>query len=108
VSRKPHEPTDKTRAEVQALAGFGIREDEIAIYVGIDAKTLRKYYRSELDSGHIKANAAVARALYRQAVDEGSTSAAIFWLKARAGWRETQNIEHSGININISGKDASV
>ena len=91
MSRKPHAPTEKTRTEVNALAGFGIREDEIATYIGIAPKTLRKYYRDELDVGHIKANAAVARSLYNQAVNGNSTTAAIFWLKSRAGWRE--NIE---------------
>jgi len=85
--RQSHEPSDKARADVQALAGFGVREDEIAMYIGIDPKTLRKHYRAELDTGHIKANAAVARSLYKQAT-EGNTAAAIFWMKARAGWRE--------------------
>ncbi len=56
MPRRAHEPTEKTRNEVQALAGFGVREDEIALYIGIDPKTLRKYYRPELDTGHIKAN----------------------------------------------------
>lgn len=95
MSRKPHEPTEKTITEVKALAGFGIREDEIALYIGIDPKTLRKYYRNELDTGHINANAAVARSLYDQAVNGGNTAAAIFWMKARAGWREKQDHNHT-------------
>ena len=59
--------------------------------VGIDAKTLRKHYRQELDHGHIKANAKVAENLYRKAIGEGreSVTAAIFWLKTRARWKET-------------------
>lgn len=90
-----HEPTDETRAQVKALAGFGIREDEIAKYVGIAPKTLRKHYRHELDVGVTQANINIAQSLYQQAMN-GSTSAAIFWLKARAGWREKQEIEHTG------------
>jgi len=82
-----HEPTKETRAQIQALSGFGIQEPEIAKYIGIDPKTLRKYYRQELDVGHIHANAQVARSLYNQAVG-GNTTAAIFWLKARAGFSE--------------------
>jgi hypothetical protein len=59
--------------------------------VGIDAKTLRKHYREELDTGHIKATAKVAESLFRKATGEGaqSVTAAIFWLKTRGGWRET-------------------
>ena len=94
MSRRPHAPTETTRTEVKALAGFGVREDEIALYIGIDPKTLRKYYRSELDTGHINANATVARSLYNQAVNGGNTAAAIFWLKSRAGWREKTDINH--------------
>lgn len=88
MARRRHEPTDKTRAEVTALAQFGVTEEDTAKYIGIDAKTLRKYYREELDRAHIKANVKVANALYSQAVNKGNVSAQIFWLKVRAGWNE--------------------
>lgn len=67
-------------------------------------KTLRKHYRQELDFGHTKANARVAEFLYRKATTEGSqaVTAAIFWLKTRAGWRETTVQEHAGgVTINL-------
>jgi len=66
--------------------------------LGIDPKTLRKHYRDELYHGHVKANAKVAENLFRKATGEGreSVTAAIFWLKARAGWRETSVHEVSG------------
>ena len=105
MSRKPHEPTDKTRTEVKALAGFGIREDEISLYIGIAPKTLRKYYREELDTGHINANAAVARSLYNQAVNGNNTAAAIFWLKARANWREKTDVNHMSDDGSMSPPD---
>ena len=91
MPRKAHEPTEKTRNEVQALAGFGVREDEIALYIGIDPKTLRKYYRPELDTGHIKANVNVARNLYKQT--EKNPTAAIFWLRSRASWSDKSELE---------------
>lgn len=40
-----HKPTESSRAQVEALAGYGVRHDEIALYIGIDPKTLRKHYR---------------------------------------------------------------
>ena len=67
MSRAEHEPSDKTRAEVSALYSFGIPQEDIAKYIGIDAKTLRKYYRAELDNSVTKANAAVGRFLYQNA-----------------------------------------
>lgn len=108
MGRKAHAPTIKTRAEVKALAGYGVIEDEIAIYIGIAPQTLRKYYREELDKGHIHANVQVMRSLFKQAVDDRITSATIFWLKVRAGWSEAQIIEHRGVNVTINGKDAVV
>jgi hypothetical protein len=53
---------------------------------------------TELDLGHVKANAKVAENLFRKATGEGreSVTAAIFWLKTRARWKETSAIEHGG------------
>ena len=95
--RPKHEPTEKMRTEVLALAGFGVRVDDIAIHIGITKPTLEKYYKKELATGAIKANAAVAKTLFQKAID-GDTTACIFWLKTRAGWRETQRTEITGEN----------
>jgi hypothetical protein len=82
-------------AQVEAMAGYGIPEEDIASVLGIELATLKREYPSELANGHVKANAKVAESLYRKAVGEGreSVTAAIFWLKTRAGWRETSNHE---------------
>ena len=98
MGRPSHKPDEASRRQVEALAGYGVREDEIAEFVGVDPKTLRKHYRPELRQGHIKANAKVAENLYRRATGEGreAVTAAIFWLKTRAGWRETLSHEVSG------------
>ena len=101
----PHKPNDKTRAEVSALCSFGIPQSEIAVYVGIDAKTLRKHYRDELDVAHTKANAQVGRFLLQnasgQTIQKGASysdcvRAAMFWAKTRMGWRETSEMVHLG------------
>jgi hypothetical protein len=96
MGRPSHAPDDVQRRQVEALAGYGVPEAEIAAMVEIDPKTLRKYYRHELDHGHAKANAKVAENLYRKATGEGreSVTAAIFWLKARAHWREISVHQH--------------
>lgn len=95
--KKPHhKPTSESRAQVEALAGYGVRQDEIALYLDIDPKTLRSHYREQLDKGVVKANVSVARSLHKQAV-EGNVAAAIFWLKSRAGFREKQEVEVTGV-----------
>ena len=83
-------PTDETRNLVESLSGFGIPQDEIARLVGIDPKTLRFHYADKIELGTIKATAKVAQNLFTMACKptrEG-LSAAIFWLKVRAGWSE--------------------
>ena len=91
MGRPAHVPTEPQRRQVEALAGFGIQETEIAGLMGCDPKTLRKHYREELDHGHTKANAKVAENLFRMALGQGreAVTAAIFWLKTRARWKET-------------------
>jgi hypothetical protein len=98
MARPAHQPDDVQRRQVEALAGYGVPEAEIAALVGVDAKTLRKHYRHELDHGHSKANAKVAENLYHMALGQGreAVTAAIFWLKARARWKEVSVHEHGG------------
>jgi hypothetical protein len=98
VGRPSHKPDPALRRQVEAMAGYGVAEADIGRVIGIDPKTLRKHYRDELDLGHVKANAKVAENLFRKATGEGreSVTAAIFWLKTRARWKETSAIEHGG------------
>lgn len=100
--RPPHEPTEKTRAKVKALSAYGTPQADIARALDIHRETLTKYYRDELDLGVIEANAKVAETLFNQAVRDGNTTAAIWWTKSRMGWKEKQDLEHSGgINLNV-------
>ena len=100
MSRNPHEPTDALRKEVSSLTSFGVTQSEIADYLGVDDKTLRKYYRDELTKSAIRANAAVARVLFEKAVVQKETVAAIFWAKTRMRWSDRVNLE-------ITGKDGN-
>jgi hypothetical protein len=103
MARPSHKPDPQTRRQVEAMAGYGVPESDIAGVVGVSPKTLRKHYRSELDHGHVKANAKVAENLFRKATGEGREAviAAIFWLKTRAGWKETSVQEHSAQSENL-------
>lgn len=91
--RPPHVPTEAMRAQIQAMASFGIPHADIAAYVEKDLKTLYKYYRRELDIGMTKGNAAVAGYLFNNA-KKGNVVAQIFWLKARANWSDKMEIDH--------------
>src|SRR5690348_6679565 len=96
MGRRAHKPDPASRRQVEAMAGYGIPEIDIARVVGVDPKTLRKHYRDELDMGETKANAQVAGFLFN-AARSGNVTAQIFWLKTRARWRETPTeLRHSG------------
>jgi len=100
AGRKPFTPTDEQRRMVRALSGYGVPHDDIALIVKCSPPTLRKCFRQELDVGSAEATAKVAQTLFQQATSGTNTAAMIFWLKARAGWREKQVVE-------VSGKDGA-
>jgi len=92
VARKSHDPTDVQRREVSAYAAVGTPHHSIAKLVGLSIKTLLKHYRDELDTGKARANAQVGKTLFQQAIG-GNTTAAIFWMKAQAGWTDRLQID---------------
>lgn len=95
MAGKPeHVPTKATSDTVSLHALVGTPQETIASVLGIDAKTLRKYYREELDLALAKANATIGGALFNKA-KAGDTSAMMFWLKTRAGFKERQEIDHT-------------
>ena len=90
-----HIPTEENKKMVRLLSAVGTRHEDIATKLSITDDTLRKHYKVELDEGRIEANASVAQTLYQQAKN-GNTTAAIFWLKTRAQWRENDRLEVTG------------
>jgi hypothetical protein len=115
MGRQAHRPDPGQAKQVETLAGLGISEEDIALMIGIDPKTLRKHYRRELDTGHVKANAKISSNLFRMASGSGREAAAcaIFWCKTRMGWRERFDHEHAGpgggpVRIVISPTDAKL
>jgi hypothetical protein len=102
VGRPPHRPTDFTRKMVISAIGMGIEQTAISKLMDIAPKTLRRFYRSELDTGVARANFKVARSLYGRASGGKDTIASIFWLKARAGWEDRQRVQHEGLPEKIT------
>lgn len=85
-------PTEEQRRLVRAFAGFGIPQEDIARHVGCEPKMLRRHFRDELDLGAIEATAKVAQSLFQMATTGKNVAAAIFWMEARAGWRERHEV----------------
>ena len=97
AGRPAFEPTDAERKQVEAMSGYGLPIEQIAVLVrdGIDTDTLRKHFAQELISGKAKANAQVGKTLF-QTVMAGDTTAAIWWSKTQMRWKETQAHEITG------------
>ena len=90
-----HIPTEESKKLVRSLSAVGIKYVDIASKLEISDDTLVKHYKKDLEDGRTDANASIGQTLFQQAKN-GNTAAAIFWLKTRAGWKETNAIEHSG------------
>lgn len=97
AGRLAHEVTKESDATVRRLAALGVTYEDIASRLRISADTLVKYYKNTLEDARIDANSAIAGTLFTQA-KRGNMTAAIFWLKTRAGWKETQVNEFGGID----------
>lgn len=109
---KQHVPTDTSRKQVKAMSSYGIPQEDIAGVLDIDEKTLRKHYRRELDTAEAQANSLVAQNLFKIATGtgHGAVTAAIFWMKTRARWKEHRVTEVTGadggpIDMNVESAD---
>jgi hypothetical protein len=95
---------DTQIAQVEALAAV-LSKKQLADHMGISDTTLREIEGRQPDvsdaykRGKAKAISRMGQSLIMQAED-GNTSAAIFYLKTQAGWRETEQ-EQGNQNITL-------
>ncbi len=97
AGRPAFEPTDAERKQVEALSGYGLPIEQIAVLVrdGIHVDTLRAHFETELVSGKAKANGQVGKTLFQKAMG-GDTTAMIWWSKTQMRWKEVQQHELTG------------
>lgn len=100
---KAAELREEQAAVVCILMGAGIKDRTIARILKMGVKTLRKNFKSELADGGEEAVAQVATKLFSLALS-GNMAAITLWLKSRAGWTETQEID---VAIN-TGRDLTM
>lgn len=95
AGRPRHEPTPADKNTVEALVVCGIPEDHIARVLGIVPNTLKAHYREILDTAVERVHGLAVGKLIAAMV-RGEAWAICFYLKTRAGWRETNRTEHTG------------
>lgn len=98
---------DEQVTQVEALAAV-LSAELIADYFGIARRTFydimerQPEVHARYKSGKAKAIDSVAKGLLQKARD-GDTASAIFYLKTQAGWRETQQIDHTTAGKELTG-----
>ena len=113
--KRPHAVTKEKQRDILLLASYGVTHEAIAQHVGIDKKTLYKYYREDLDNAKLNAHSAVGKFLFEaasgMALENGAKHsdcirAAMFYAKTQMGWKEQED-DDSGQEIVINFHRAS-
>jgi hypothetical protein len=93
---------------VKMASAGGIPHEKIAEMLDISENTLRKHYRRELTKGRTEANVMVMGALFKAATGSGrnAVTAAIFWLKSQAGWKDNgDSVGGPSVEIKLNKSD---
>jgi hypothetical protein len=81
------EPTPEQRSQVKALAGLGLRQEDICTIIGVRSpKTLRRLYQRELASGAVETTTKIRRTAFQLAISGRDPRSTIFWLRTRMKW----------------------
>lgn len=91
--------------QIKAMASLGLTEEEIALVVGVTARTIGHWkkkpeFLQAIKEGKIKADMQVTRSLYEQAIGDADKKiwpnviACIFWLKNRQPDRWREKVDH--------------
>lgn len=97
--RPPYKPTDQDRAIVKNLVAAGTPEERICqcldMSQGIDQETMRKHFARELKTAREEVTAMAMRGV-ATGIAAGNLDACYKWLRCRAGWKESSQVEHTG------------
>lgn len=115
MPRKKVELTEEQKVQVEALAAY-LTQDQIADFLGVTRKTFSEIIKRDDDvstrykKGKSKAVASAAKTVM-DAIRAGNLTAAFFYLKTQAGWRETNGVEvtnpdgsMSQLTVTVAGK----
>ena len=99
---KEHVPDEVSRGQVEALSSFGMAQEKIASFIGINDKSLRKHYTEELENAATRKHLQVGKFLFDaasgEALQHGANygdclRASIFFAKTQMRWAESKQID---------------
>lgn len=88
--------------KIEKMASVGLAVDQIAALLNVSKRTFERRMKEEpaildaLEKGRARATFKVANRAYKMAESGHCPAMTMFWLKCRAGWKETRGVEHSG------------
>ena len=91
------DPGFEQAKQVEQMTALGMSSTDIAAVLRIEPKLLTKFYDYEINTASHRINQAVAKIALQQALS-GNSDMTKFWLKTRAGWKETKTTELVGAN----------
>ena len=98
-------PTPYQARQVSIMACLGLAAKDIALVLNVEEKIVQTYYKKELRVTHNLANMMVARQALQMAMSGRFPDMTKFWLKSRAGWKETSAVELTGKDGAPLGED---
>jgi hypothetical protein len=90
------EPGSDQADQVEKMTALGMSPKDIAAILRIEPKLLQKFYKYELETAGERINQAVAKVALQMALGGSNPDMTKFWLKTRAGWKETKVTEVTG------------
>jgi hypothetical protein len=81
--------TDLQRRDVADRIQAGAAEEDLAAHLNMPVERVKRMFRRDLEYYSADAKHQVLSKLYDAAKSGTNTTAAVFWAKARYGWRDT-------------------
>ena len=92
MSKPPRDPfTPQEIKEIRALAGMGMRDEDIAKIKEVSESWLKKQCKQDLHEGRASGKATIQNTAFQMAKSGKFPALTIFWLKARCNWRDHDN-----------------
>ena len=89
----------------ERMAGVGMTIEQMGAVWGRTGRTLTKRMKEDpqlkeaIERGRAQAHMKVANVAYKMAISGQTPAMTMFWLKARARWKETRVTEHKGLTL---------
>ena len=93
---------------VREWAGYGLTVGQMAAMLGMSKDTFERRVKEDnclsaaLEKGRANAIIDVSKSAYGQATSGKTPAMTMFWLKCRAGWKESEEIQIKPIELKYS------